>query len=450
MTVYYVVHKGIKPGIYNTWNECKTQITKFDNAIFKKFDNLEEAKTFLKNGFGDKVPSFIKKKINTDKKNEDKITDLDNTSKEKVYIYTDGSCIRKHGIAVAAGYGIYIPHLNVKASVPMKKDKLTNNRAEMLAIINSVNYLDEEDLTKKICIFTDSQYSMYIFDKTGQRYKDDGYKKDGQPVPNIDLIERMLELKANNDVILLKVRAHTDKKDEHSIGNSIADKLAGQACFEKKQNSDEEEDDTNIFLASDFNNNLEEEEQQVKNVKKIFLNNCKIDENNKIPSFHSGSNIKKIFLNNSNNGIQEKDEVIDCNKKMNVNKILFDDNDDTYDTDNNKFSNESENNSFMNKFKKKGFTKTTNYSNDFEDSDLEDNNDNSMFNKLAVKNYMNKKNGVDFRVRKNNCEEDNDNISSIFKNNDNKCYSEDRNNSIKSKKKFSLKNGNLMNWVVKK
>ena len=69
MPIYYVVHKGVKPGIYHSWDECKKQVEKYNNAIYKKFDNLEAANMFLKHGFGDKVPGFIKKKDNTDKKN---------------------------------------------------------------------------------------------------------------------------------------------------------------------------------------------------------------------------------------------------------------------------------------------------------------------------------------------------------------------------------------------
>lgn len=370
MTTYYVVHKGVKPGIYHSWGECKKQVEKYNNAIYKKFDNLEAAKIFLKNGFGDKVPTFIKKKVNADKKNEDKITDLKNTGKEKIYIYTDGSCLRKKGIAVAGGYGIYIPSLNVRVSVPMKTGKITNNRAEMLAIIHSVDYLHEEDCGKQICIFTDSQYSMYIFDKTGQRYKDDGYKKDGQLVPNIDLIEKMLELKAKYDVILLKVRAHTDKKDEHSIGNSIADKLAGDACFEMQSKKDE----NNIFC------------------------NCYSDTPQFHPSLHY---VPRLSVN-----LDDKNDSGDDSSENKYNVV----------EDENVYSDETENNLFMNKFKKKGFSnKISNYKNEFED---------------------------EFNLNNNDCENNNDNnnnqynLENIFIN--------------KTKKISILKNGNLMNWAIKK
>ena len=40
---YYVVWKGAIPGIYQTWDECKSQIMGFPGARYKKFENLAEA-----------------------------------------------------------------------------------------------------------------------------------------------------------------------------------------------------------------------------------------------------------------------------------------------------------------------------------------------------------------------------------------------------------------------
>ncbi len=42
---YYVVWRGIKPGIYTTWEECKKQVAGFEKAQYKSFGSLEEAKS---------------------------------------------------------------------------------------------------------------------------------------------------------------------------------------------------------------------------------------------------------------------------------------------------------------------------------------------------------------------------------------------------------------------
>ncbi len=225
--VFYSVHKGHVPGIYSTWKECEKQIHKFEGAIFKKFENEEDAKKFMEAGFGDKKPNFLAKKENSDKKNKKKIEDeCDGVDEDsKIYIYTDGSFI-KNKSGDKAGYGIYIPSKNLSISAPLLNQKLTNNRAEMTAIIESFKYLDEEDFEKKICIFTDSQYSIYIFGDTGERYEKNNFINEGKQVPNIDLIKKALELKRKHKFVLLKVRAHTGEKDIHSKNNEIVDKLA--------------------------------------------------------------------------------------------------------------------------------------------------------------------------------------------------------------------------------
>ncbi len=237
---FYVVHKGHQTGIYFTWDECKKNVDKYEGAIFKKFTDEKEAIEFLKNGFGLNIkPKCVTRKENTDKKNIEKITDaeVDAITEDAIFIYTDGSCIRMNNGITIAGYGIYIPTLNISVSAPLLNQKLTNNRAEMTAIIESIKYLTPEDLTKKINILTDSQYSMYIFHGTGERYEKNNFKNNGIDVPNIDLIKELLHLKRTYNIDLFKVRAHTSKKDKHSINNDIVDKLATKGAFSTiKQN----------------------------------------------------------------------------------------------------------------------------------------------------------------------------------------------------------------------
>lgn len=48
---YYAVQKGRKPGIYTNWDECKAQVDKFVGAVYKSFQNYDEACVFL-NGDG--------------------------------------------------------------------------------------------------------------------------------------------------------------------------------------------------------------------------------------------------------------------------------------------------------------------------------------------------------------------------------------------------------------
>jgi len=40
---YYVVWRGFRPGIYDSWEDCKKQVTGFDGAKYKSFKTREEA-----------------------------------------------------------------------------------------------------------------------------------------------------------------------------------------------------------------------------------------------------------------------------------------------------------------------------------------------------------------------------------------------------------------------
>ena len=258
MKLYYVVHKGRVPGIYSSWPECKKQIDGFDGAIFKKFVNETEAQEFLKIGFGkNKVPKIVTRRKNEDEKNSaliEKETEDIPEGESCLFIYTDGSFIKSPNKLPKAGYGIYISSKNIRISKPLLNQKITNNRAELTAIIESISYLNEDELKGKICIFTDSQYSMYIFNGTGERYEKNDYKNEGKDVPNIDLIKKILEIKRTYNIVLLKVRAHTDKKDKHSIGNEIADKLANDGALGKNKKPGEYDDKEDADLKSYLNN----------------------------------------------------------------------------------------------------------------------------------------------------------------------------------------------------
>ena len=44
---FYAVARGRKPGIFNTWDECESQVRGFSSAKYKKFKTIDEAKSFV-------------------------------------------------------------------------------------------------------------------------------------------------------------------------------------------------------------------------------------------------------------------------------------------------------------------------------------------------------------------------------------------------------------------
>lgn len=50
---YYAVARGVKPGVYYTWDEAERQVSGYSRARHKSFKTLKEAKAFLEiNGVG--------------------------------------------------------------------------------------------------------------------------------------------------------------------------------------------------------------------------------------------------------------------------------------------------------------------------------------------------------------------------------------------------------------
>lgn len=59
---YYVVWKGRKTGIFTTWVECSTQVTGFNGAEYKSFENREAAEAAFRSAYeeykGKRVPTL--------------------------------------------------------------------------------------------------------------------------------------------------------------------------------------------------------------------------------------------------------------------------------------------------------------------------------------------------------------------------------------------------------
>ena len=236
---YYAVYKGLKPGIYNDWISCKSQINGFSGAKFKKFKNMDQAEYYVKHGLEKIIPkkglssrstdqgTLLIDSSEDDNDDEEETKIIENNTTDNITIYTDGSLIRKNGICWS-GYGIYIPGLDQKLSYILDHPK-TNNRAELLAIITSLGRCPEGS---HLDIYTDSQYSIYICTGTGIKYRKNGYKtrdrksKQLVDVINRDLIEMVLDILPKYHITFHHIRAHTGHNDQHSRGNDIADTLA--------------------------------------------------------------------------------------------------------------------------------------------------------------------------------------------------------------------------------
>ena len=156
-----------------------------------------------------------------------------------INIYTDGSLIKKEG-KTYCGYGIYFPNGEYKSiSRKFIHKPITNNRAELYAILKSIvltNIINLERIKnnqeeiKQINIYSDSEYSVKTFNIWLDKWKKT--KKDYMNADLINEIDTHISI-APFKVVLIHIRAHTGKTDIHSISNDIVDVLAKKGALRK-------------------------------------------------------------------------------------------------------------------------------------------------------------------------------------------------------------------------
>jgi ribonuclease HI len=125
---YYVVWKGVTPGIYTNWDECKAQVFGYESAQYKSFSSLEEANK----AFRDNPWKHLKsKKVQTSKS-------ISSPAKGIIYesIAVDAACSGNPGLLEYRG--VYVADNTEIFHIGPLEDG-TNNIGEFLAIVHSLN-----------------------------------------------------------------------------------------------------------------------------------------------------------------------------------------------------------------------------------------------------------------------------------------------------------------------
>lgn len=198
--VFYAVAKGRNVGIFTTWAECQQSVKGFKNALFRKTETKEEADAFI-------AP--------------------EEPFEPAYYVYTDGSCIHNGKKNAAAGIGIFFAPNDPRNVSKTIEGKQTNNTAELTALIEVYSII-EDDILKGLTIglVSDSEYAIRCATSYGLKCEAQGWPD----VPNMGLVKMAYGLYRDKpNVHFIHVKAHTGKKDVHSIGNAYADQLAGEA-----------------------------------------------------------------------------------------------------------------------------------------------------------------------------------------------------------------------------
>jgi len=130
-------------------------------------------------------------------------------------IYTDGSCLGNPG---PGGWGVVILHGDKEIYLKGGAKDTTNNRMEMMAIINALKYVHDNELSLyTIEIYSDSNLLMQSLIQ--------GWKRKA----NLDLWKKIDDLRGWLNIKWIWVKAHASNKY-----NNMADQLAVAASTKIK------------------------------------------------------------------------------------------------------------------------------------------------------------------------------------------------------------------------
>nr|XP_049612029.1 ribonuclease H1 isoform X1 [Syngnathus scovelli] len=282
---FYAVRKGLQPGVYNSWDECKAQVDKFPAASYKKFASEKDAWAFVrgiqpsavpqqpkavepdvyllpKRGpepleyipLGKKrrhvdedeeeeeekqqeetsVPSKrIKPNQSSSSDNKDGFTYMDLLwcvrAGDAVVVYTDGCCSFNGRRGARAGIGVYWgPQHPLNVAEPLQ-GRQTNQRAEIKATCMALQQASDQKI-KKLLVYTDSMFTINGITKWVKNWKLNGWQlKSGGSVTNRDDFEELDRLCGQLEVVWMHIPGHAGYK-----GNEEADRLSREGAAKSK------------------------------------------------------------------------------------------------------------------------------------------------------------------------------------------------------------------------
>jgi ribonuclease HI len=145
---YYVVWKGLKTGIFPTWDECKAQVVGTEGAMYKAFETLEEAQR----AYAESPQKHIYKKA---------------SPAEKAAGHHSKSEIIKDSISVDAACNTMSGDMEYRGVYTWNAEQIfhrgpyrdgTNNIGEFLALVHALALLEKSG--KKTPVYSDSRTAI--------------------------------------------------------------------------------------------------------------------------------------------------------------------------------------------------------------------------------------------------------------------------------------------------
>lgn len=232
---YYAVKKGRHPGIYLTWPACQREVVGFSGAIYRSFTDENEAKAWLKTN-QQPGPRKVSEQLTLDLGSQQ--PQPSQFSANVIKLFTDGGS-RNHGNKRGqhvrkddkAAWAYLIRVGDKKITGTGGEWGATNNRMEIMALINALQKLIENQWQEQAIIATlDSHYVLDPITK-GWLY---GWRRrgwttsTGKTVANMELWQELLRLLPQfRNLQFQWTKGHAD-----NLGNNIVDELLNKTMDE--------------------------------------------------------------------------------------------------------------------------------------------------------------------------------------------------------------------------
>lgn len=146
---YYAVWKGHHPGVFESWDDCKSQIKGFEGAQYKSFETFEAAKQALKGNYKD----FITKVKFKSELSEDQLKKIGLPNYNSIAV--DAAVSGNPGKMEYRG-------VDTKTKKELFKqgpfEEGTNNIGEFLSIVHGLAFLKQKNSDR--IIYTDSKTAL--------------------------------------------------------------------------------------------------------------------------------------------------------------------------------------------------------------------------------------------------------------------------------------------------
>lgn len=146
------------------------------------------------------------------------------STEENVILYSDGACIGNPG---PGGYAALVKVNYEELVIQGGFSKTTNNRMELLAVIEGLTLLDKP---ATVTVYSDSRYLVETMQaKKPIIWKESAWKRGKKVIPNSDLWEHLLQLCSKHTVYFKWVRGHAGNPYNEKVN-----KLAQRASLESE------------------------------------------------------------------------------------------------------------------------------------------------------------------------------------------------------------------------